>query len=109
MFDADYVAPFGGGYEFMANAKGFFSDGYIVDVEGFSEAIVYKSHEDLNVMVGIRNVDAGWSVAAFARNLLEARPTYQAAENPFPEGRISQFLGPQAFTQYGVKFEYTFD
>jgi len=109
VFDADYAAPFGGGYEFIANAKGYFSDGYIVDVEGFSEAIIYDTHEDLNVMIGIRNLDAGWSVSAFARNILEARPTYQPDKNPFPEGRISQFLGPQAFSSYGVKFEYVFE
>ena len=109
VFDADYAAPFGSGYEFMANAKAFFSDGYIVDVEGFSEAIIYDTHEDLNIMIGIRNLEAGWSVSAFARNLLEARPTYQADKDPFPTGLLSQFLGPQAFSNYGVKFEYVFD
>ncbi len=109
ILDADYVAPFGGDYEFMFNAKAFFSDGYIVDVEGFSEDVIYDAHEDLNIMVGVRNVASGWSVAAFARNLLEARPTYNPNKDPFPEGSFSQYLGPQAFTSYGVKFEYIFD
>ena len=107
--DADYTAPFGNNLEFNINAKAFFSDGYIVDVEGFGEEIRYDTHEDLNVMIGIRNVDAGWSIAAFARNLLEARPTYHPEFDPFPEGSFSQFLGPQAFTNYGVKLEYVFD
>ena len=107
--DLDYVRPFGTGYEFLFNAKAFFSDGYIVDVEGFSESVIYDTHEDLNVMIGFRNLDAGWSVSAFARNLLEARPTYQANKDPFPSGSFSQFLGPQAFTQYGVKLEYAFE
>ncbi|MDH3533922.1 MAG: TonB-dependent receptor, partial [Gammaproteobacteria bacterium] len=109
ILDADYVMPFGNDFEFMVNAKAFFSDGYIVDVEGFEEIVNYETHEDLNVMVGIRNVQAGWSLSAFARNLLEARPTYHPENNPFPEGIISQFLGPQAFTSYGVKFEYMFE
>ncbi len=107
--DADLNIPFGRKYEFTANAKAFFSDGYIVDVEGFSEDIIYDTHEDLNVMVGIRNVEAGWSIQAFARNLLEARPTYQPDEDPYPTGLMTQYLGPQAFTNYGVKFEYVFD
>jgi len=109
ILDADYTAPFGNGYEFTINAKAFFSDGYIVDVEGFGEELRYDKHEDLNILVGIRNVDAGWTLSAFGRNLLEARPTYHPEFDPFPEGTISQFLGPQAFTSYGVKFEYEFD
>jgi hypothetical protein len=60
-------------------------------------------------MVGIRNVDAGWGVYGFARNLLEARPTYQAENDVFPNGTESAFLGPSAFASYGVKFEYVFD
>ncbi len=60
-------------------------------------------------MVGIRNVEAGWAIQAFARNLLEARPTYHPENDPYPEGTFSEYLGPQAFTQYGVKFEYVFD
>lgn len=103
---ADFIMPFGSDYEFNASAKSFFSDGYIVDVEGFDETVTYDTHEDLNILVGIRNVEKGWSVSAFARNLLEARPTYNAAKDVFPNGTESAFLGPSAFTSYGVKFEY---
>ncbi|MEJ2172720.1 MAG: TonB-dependent receptor [Woeseiaceae bacterium] len=106
---ADYNVPFGGKYELNINAKGFVSDGYLLDVEGFEEIVNYERHEDLNVMVGIRNVDAGWGVYGFARNLLEARPTYQAENDVFPNGTESAFLGPSAFASYGVKFEYVFD
>lgn len=109
ILDLDYAVPFGSDYEFSANAKAFFSDGYVVDVEGFEEIVNYETHEDLNVQIGIRNIVKGWTVSAFARNLLEARPTYHPENDVFPDGTQSAFLGPQAFTSYGVKLEYVFD
>ena len=111
IFSADFAMPvFGGNYELMGNAKAFISDGYIVDVEGFSETIGYDQHEDMNVMLGIRSIDGGWSISAFARNIFEARPTYRPEFDPFPNGTITaQHLAPAAFTAYGVKMEYVFD
>jgi outer membrane receptor protein involved in Fe transport len=99
IFSADFAMPvFGGNYELMGNAKAFISDGYIVDVEGFSETIGYDQHEDMNVMLGIRNIDGGWSISAFARNIFEARPTYRPEFDPFPNGTIT-----------AQKMEYVFD
>jgi outer membrane receptor protein involved in Fe transport len=109
ILSADYIVPFGGKYEFNLNAKGFISDGYIVDVEGFEQIVDYRQHEDMNVMVGIRNIEAGWGVSAFARNILEARPSYHAENDRFPTGMVSQYLSPNAFSSYGVKFEYMFE
>ena len=110
ILSADFVMPVGGGaYEITGNARGYISDGYILDVEGFEEIVKYDEHGDLNIMIGIRNTDAGWSVTAFARNLLEARPTYHPENDPFPNGTETQFLAPSAFTSYGVKMEYLFD
>jgi len=110
IFSADFVMPLSGGqYELTGNLKAFISDGYIIDVEGFEEVVRYDEHEDMNLMIGIRNIDAGWSVNAFARNLFEARPTYHPEFDPFPEGTESQHLGPSSFTTYGVKMEYLFD
>ncbi len=103
---ADYVMPFGNSYEFFVNAKGYISDGYILDVESFSDIVDYDTHEDLNLMAGISDIDAGWTVSIFARSLLEARPTYHARNDPFPNGLQSQHLSPSSFTTYGVKFVY---
>lgn len=106
---ADYAVPFGNDYEFTANAKSFISDGYITDVEGFTKTVSYDTHEDLNVQIGIRNLEKGWSIAAFARNIFEARPTYFAELDAFPDGTESAFLAPSAFTSFGIKFEYLID
>ena len=110
ILSADFVMPIRGGrFELTGNAKAFISDGYILDVEGFEEIVKYDQHSDLNIMIGIHNVEAGWSVTAFARNLLEARPTYHPENDTFPNGIETQHLGPAAFTSYGIKMEYVFD
>ncbi len=109
VLSADFVMPLGSQYELTGNANAYISDGYILDVEGFEEIVKYDLHEDLNIMIGIRNVDAGWSVTAFARNLLEARPTYHPENDTFPNGTETQHLGPSSFASYGVKLEFLFD
>jgi outer membrane receptor protein involved in Fe transport len=106
---ADYWVPLGTNYELTFNAKGYVSDGYILDVESFDDVVNYDQHEDLNLMIGLRNVEKGWSISAFGRSLLEARPTYHAAADVFPNGLQSQHLSPSSFASYGVKFEYLFD
>jgi len=106
---ADYYVPIGANFEFTFNAKGYMSDGYILDVESFDDVVKYDEHEDLNIIIGLRNPDKGWAVSAFARNLLEARPTYFPSKDVFPNGLESAHLSPASFTTYGVKFEYFFD
>ncbi|MCZ6771052.1 MAG: TonB-dependent receptor, partial [Proteobacteria bacterium] len=106
VLSADYFVPLGGDYEFTFNAKGYVSDGYILQVEDFDDVVKYDQHEDLNVTFGIRNVAKGWSVWAFGRNLLEARPTYFGQFDTFPDGLESVHLSPASFTTYGIRFEY---
>jgi outer membrane receptor protein involved in Fe transport len=105
----DYYVPLSNGMELNFSAKGYVSDGYITDVEGFSEVVKYDQHSDLNLMVGLRNADKGWGAYVYARNLLEARPTYHPELDPFPDGLASAYLSPSSFTTYGVRLEYTFD
>jgi outer membrane receptor protein involved in Fe transport len=110
ILSADFVMPLGGGrYEFTGNMKAFLSDGYIIDVQGFEERVAYDEHGDMNLMIGIRNIDGGWAVNAFARSIFEARPTYFAENDPFPNGSETQHLGPSSFTTYGVQLAFNFD
>ena len=103
---ADYRVPVGSKYEFALTAKGYVSDEYILNVESFSQIVQYNQHEDLNIMVGLGDIDGKWMVSVFARNLLEARPSYNAKFDIFPNGVASTSLGPSNFTTYGVKFDY---
>jgi iron complex outermembrane receptor protein len=106
VLSVDYYTPIGGAYEFMFNAKGYVSDGYILAVESFDLVTKYNQHEDLNLIFGIRNVENDWALSLFARNLLEARPSYNAEYDAIPDGLEAVHLSPSSFTSYGIKLEY---
>ena len=109
---ADYRVPVAGRFELSFNARGYISDGYILDVESFSQDVKYNQHEDLNLMLGFGDLDGRWMVSVFGRNLLEARPSYNAQFDTFPIGLAGPgddtgtHVGPSQFTTYGVKFTY---
>jgi outer membrane receptor protein involved in Fe transport len=108
VFSADYSLPFAGSYEFSLSAKGYVSDGYILDVNGFSDIVDYDRHEDLSILASVGNIDQGWLFSLYARNILEARPTYHAENDVYPNGLQSVHLSPSSFATYGVRFEYSF-
>ena len=97
---------------FLFNAKGYISDGYIIDVESFHRIVKYNQHEDLNLMVGFGDLAGRWTVSLFARNLLEARPSYNAQYDVIPDGLAGSgddtgvHLSQSSFTIYGLKFHY---
>jgi outer membrane receptor protein involved in Fe transport len=109
---ADYRVPLRGNFELSINAKAYISDGYILDVESFDQVVKYNQHEDLNLAVGLGDADGKWVVSVFARNLLEARPSYNSELDIFPNGLAGSgddtgvHLGPSSFRTYGLKFEY---
>lgn len=112
VLSADYRLPLLGRYELYFNARGYVSDGYITDVESFDQVVKYNRHEDLNLMIGLDDPARGWTISLFARNLLEARPAYNAALDIFPNGLAGAgddtgvHLSASSFTTYGVKLEY---
>lgn len=109
---ADYRVPVLGKYELGFNAMGYISDGYILDVESFDQIVKYNQHGDLNLQAGFGDSNGRWMVSIFARNLLEARPSYNAELDIFPNGLAGSgddtgvHLGASSFTTYGLKFEY---
>jgi len=111
---ADYNTPVFGKYELYLSAIGYVSDGYILDVESFDKTVKYNKHGDLSLKAGIGASDGTWIVSVFARNLLEARPSYNAEYDTYPNGLAGSgddtgvYLGQSSFTVYGVKFEYSY-
>lgn len=108
VFTADYFMPLGSNYELIFSGKGFMSDGYILDVESFDQVVKYNTHEDLNIIVSLRGVEEPWQLSVFARNILEARPSYNKKFDVIPNGTAAVHLSPASFRQMGVKFEYFF-
>ena len=114
MLTADYRLPVLGSYEFYFNTIGYISDGYILDVESFDQIVKYNQHGDLNLTVGFGDIRGTWVVSVFVRNLFEARPSYNAGYDTFPNGLAGSgddtgvYLGPSSFMTYGLKLEYRF-
>ncbi len=114
VMSADYRVPVFGNFELYLNAIGYISDGYILDVESFDKIVKYNQHGDLSLKAGLGDPGGKWIVSVFARNLLEARPSYNAEYDTYPNGLAGSgddtgvYLGATSFTTYGVKFEYRY-
>jgi outer membrane receptor protein involved in Fe transport len=108
VFGLDYERPVANGYQLRFNAKGYVSDGFITDASGFSQYIKMNQHEDLNLSLGFGPDDGNWLVAAYGRNLLEARVEYNPEFDAIPEGMRSTQLSRSDFRTYGLKFRYNF-
>lgn len=111
----DYDVPLSNDYVVNLNAKGYVSDGFITDVNGFSEVVSMKQHEDLSITLSFGPQDGNWRVSAFGRNLLEAKLSYDAeldivdngiAGNEGGDGGVQ--MSRSNFRTYGVKFRYSF-
>jgi outer membrane receptor protein involved in Fe transport len=111
----DYDVPLSNDYVVNLNAKGYVSDGFITDVNGFSEVVSMKQHEDLSITLSFGPQDGNWRVSAFGRNLLEAKLSYDAELDIVDNGIAGDEGGDGGvqmsrsnFRTYGVKFRYSF-
>jgi len=105
---SNYVWRLANGYELEFNAKGYVSDGYITDTNGFSLVTMYDQHEDLSLRIGFGPHDARWQLAAFGRNLLEAHESYHAQYDLEAEPIRSPVMYRTNFATYGVQFKYNY-
>lgn len=108
VLDVDYWMPVYEAYKLSLNAKGFYSDGYISDYNGFTLTNSWDKHGDVNLTVGFGDVDDVWTVSLFGRNLLEARPTYHEQFDINPTGLLITGISPNGFASYGVKLQYNY-
>ena len=106
MLGLEYVTPISANLQLRFDARGYISDDFITDVSGFSKIVMMNSHEDLNLILGIGSADGTWEVAVFGRNLLEARPEYNAQFDIRANGLQTTSLSRSHFKSYGVKFHY---
>ena len=63
---------------------------------------------DINVSAGFGPQDGSWQLAGYVRNILQARPAYHPEFQVIPDGFITTNLSDNAFTSYGIKFNYNF-
>jgi outer membrane receptor protein involved in Fe transport len=106
--EGNYIIPVFDRYEISLNARGFISDGYFVDSQGFTKRIVWDTHGDVNLSAGFGDAAGSWRVAAWARNILEANKTYFPELDATENGGFSSNVSPSNFMTYGLKFEYSY-
>jgi outer membrane receptor protein involved in Fe transport len=106
--DVDYWMPVMDQYKVTFSAKGFYSDGYTTDFEGFTQTVRFDKHGDVNLTLGFGDQDDIWSLSVFGRNLLEASPTYHPEFDLEADGIIQTPVSPNNYASYGIKFSYTY-
>jgi len=111
----DYEVPVSSNHVLSFNARGYISDGFVTDVNGFSQSLKMNEHEDLNLSIGFGSQDGTWQVAAYGRNLLEPKEEYNPefviedngiAGNEGGDGGVQ--VSRSNYASYGVKFRYNF-
>lgn len=108
VMDVDYWMPVFENYKTTITAKGFYSDGYITDYDGFTLTNSYKKHGDLNLLLSFGDLEDVWSVSLYGRNLFEARAQYQPEYDIYPTGLRIAGVSPNSFATYGVKLSYNY-
>jgi iron complex outermembrane recepter protein len=104
----DYSVPFGDRYKFDINGLIKSSDGYITNVEDFALDIKMNQHSDMNLSIGLADIDDQWKVSIWGKNLLEPLPSYNVEYDVFPIGIATTSLSSSHFRSYGVRFEYNY-
>jgi len=105
----DFETPIWSDYVLAFDAKGYISDGFIIDASGFSKDVMMNEHEDLNLTLGIGPQDGTWQLAVYGRNLLEAREEYNPQFDPRANGTEAAQLSRSDFRSYGLKLRYNFE
>lgn len=108
MMDATYILPVLNDYEVTFGAKGFVSDGFITDRNGFSRIVMYDTHGDLNLNVGIGDASGTWQALAYANNIFEHRESYNEEFDITPRGMVFLQVSNTNYASYGVRFNYNF-
>ena len=84
------IIPLANNYLINLKAQGYASDGYITDVNGFSEIVKMNQHNDLSLTVSFGPQDGNWRVSAFGRNLLEPKQQYDGELDHCPQRHRGQ-------------------
>jgi hypothetical protein len=106
--ESDYRMPVFDRFELSLNAKGYISDSYFTDRQGFTKHVDWDTHGDVSVNMGFGDAAGTWRVALWGRNLLEANQSYHEELDFGQTGAIAPNVSPSNFRTYGLKFEYSY-
>jgi outer membrane receptor protein involved in Fe transport len=85
------------------------TDNYTTD-RSFTNAVAYAQSWDVNLSYEFGGIDERWSVLLYGRNLLEAKPVYNAENDFTGEGLLESQLQQTMsnFASYGARLKYNF-
>ena len=104
----DYWMPVTDDYKMTFNGRFKYSDGYLTNIETFARTVQMPTHTDVNLSLGIANMDDDWELSIYGRNLTEPRKEYYPEFDVLPEAVVTTALGSSAFRTYGVQLKYLF-
>jgi len=106
----DYWMPVLDGYKMTLNSRFKYSDGYVTDIESFSKVMQMPRHTDLNLSIGIADLDDTWELSVYGRNLLEPNVKYYPEYDISPISTVIYETVPaSAFLTYGVQLRYNYN
>jgi outer membrane receptor protein involved in Fe transport len=105
----NYEMPVMNSYMAFVNVKAHITDDYRTGRSSNpSVTTFFDRGGDINVSAGFGPQDGSWQLAGYVRNILQARPAYHPEFQVIPDGFITANLSDNAFTSYGIKFNYNF-
>lgn len=118
----DYWHPVFDRHKVTFTGRSTISDGYISDIQGYSEFVKYGKRNIANLTVGFGDQDDTWSLNFWVRNLLGRSQGQRYYREFFPpdevfnpyagtseEGVITVFAGTRDYTTYGLLFNYNYN
>jgi outer membrane receptor protein involved in Fe transport len=105
---ADYWMPVLDGYKMTFDGRFKYSDGYSTNIESFDKEVQMPTHTDLNMSIGVGDLDDTWEVAIYGRNLLEPRVKYYPEFDVSPGPILYETISSTSFMTYGVQLRYNY-
>jgi outer membrane receptor protein involved in Fe transport len=113
ILDLNYWHPLYNNYKAILNVNTSYSDAYIHDVEGYSEITTWPKHVNMNITAGFGDIDDGWKISLYARNIFKARIVYRPENDIFPVGvedaGKSNTVGSSQYFHYGLQMTYNYN
>jgi outer membrane receptor protein involved in Fe transport len=106
-FNVDYWIPFRG-YKVDMGTRVIASSSYYTDFRTFDKSTIQKSSADMNLHLGIGDMDDKWHVGLALRNLLEPRSTFRPEYTSNITELAGESLRSNQVKSVALTFKYNF-
>ncbi len=107
--NAEYWMPvFGDDFRLEFGGRLVYKTEYFTDTISFSKTETYPAGADLNLRVGLGDIDDSWMVTFSGRNLFEQRERYNPEQDLSPNGVNTARVGANNVRSFALQFQYNF-